>query len=304
MADFRLESCQSGRSLSSHLMGRPVEKTCLPVTLRSNSMNSIPLQARLAIVLLVGFGVVVWVLSGQNKDLAEVERIGFQGSDPPLLMPEGDGVDHRFEFPSAWEMTEIPLATRFDSPMGHLTYNAQGFWEMNEKRGGHHAGDDLNGIGGMNTDLGDPIYSVADGLVLYAGEPSSGWGNVLVIAHRTLDGRLLHSMYAHLDRIEVSQGALVARGQFIGTNGTGNDHYPAHLHFELRESEHVDIRGGYHANKLNLLDPMATLQELRGAPLKDHSPAPLALVMKQWKPSWNELEIEGAEHFLKTQSEN
>jgi len=183
--------------------------------------------------------------------------------------------------------------------MGHLTYNAQRFWEMNEKRGGHHTGDDLNGIGGMNTDLGDPIYCVADGLVLYAGEPSSGWGNVLVIAHRTPDGRQLHSMYAHLDRIVVSLGSLVARGQLVGTNGTGNDHYPAHLHFELRESDHVDIRGGYLHNKLNCLDPVATLEELRGAPENDHSMAALIPVMKQWKPSWNELEIEGAEHFLK-----
>ena len=264
-------------------------------------MKSIPLQVRLAMVLLIGLGVVVWVLSGQNRNLDDVVRIGFQGSDPPLLMPEDGEVDHRFEFPSAWQMAEIPVATRFDQPMGHLTYNAQAFWEMNERRGGHHAGDDLNGIGGMNTDLGDPIYSIADGLVLYAGEPSSGWGNILVIGHRTPDGRLLHSMYAHLDRMLVSQGSLVSRGQWIGTNGTANDHYPAHLHFELRESDHVDIRGGYHANKLNLLDPALVLEELRGASTQDHSPAALALVMEQWKAKWSDLEIEGAEHFLKTQ---
>ncbi len=265
-------------------------------------MKNIPVQARLAIILLAGLGIVIWVLNSQNKDLAEVKRIGFQGSDPPLLMPEDGVVDHRFEFPTAWEMAQIPLATRFDPPMGHLTYKAQAFWEMNEKRGGHHAGDDLNGIGGMNTDLGDPVYAVGDGLVVYAGEPSPAWGNVLIIAHRTPDGRLLHSMYAHLDRMHVPLQALVARAQVIGTNGTANDHYPAHLHFEIRESEHIDIRGGYHANKLNLLDPTAVLEELRGAAPSDHSIASLSLVMRQWKPNWNDLEIEGAEHFLKIQS--
>lgn len=264
-------------------------------------MKNLPLQIRLAVVLLLAVAVLLWVLIGQNKDLNEVERIGFQGSDAPLGMPEEGAVDHRFEFPSAWEMAEVPLATRFDSPMGHLTYNAQGFWEMNEKRGGHHAGDDLNGIGGMNTDLGDPIYAVADGLVMYAGEPSSGWGKIVMIAHRTLDGRLLQTMYAHLDRMDVSLGALVSRGQLIGTNGTANDNYPAHLHFEIRESDHVDIRGGYHANKLNLIDPELTLAELRGAELNDHSPSALATVLKQWKPTWTDIEIEGAEHFLKTQ---
>ena len=97
-------------------------------------MNPIPLQARIAIILLLALAVVGWVLVGQNKELAEVKRIGFQGSDPPLLMPEDGAIDHRFEFPSAWEMAEVPVATRFDSPMGHLTYNAQGFWEMNEKK--------------------------------------------------------------------------------------------------------------------------------------------------------------------------
>lgn len=266
-------------------------------------MRNIPLQARLAVTLLLGLGVVVWVLMSQNRELNEVKRIGFQGSDPPLLMPDDGELDHRFEFPSAWEMAGVPLATRFDPPMGHLTYNAQPFWEMNEKRGGHHAGDDINGIGGMNTDLGDPIHSVADGLVVYAGEPSPGWGKTLVIAHRTVDGRMLQSMYAHLKSIDVAYGSLVSRGQLIGTNGTANDHYPAHLHFEIRESDHVDIRGGYHSGKLNLLNPMATLNELRGAKVNDHSPAALAVVKEQWQATWSDLEIEGAEHFLRIQQQ-
>ena len=267
-------------------------------------MNRIPLQLRILAVLLLAGGVLVWVLQSQSRDVAEVERIGFQGSDAPLGVPEEGGIDHRFEFPSAWEMAEIPLALRFDPPMGHLTYNAQGFWEMNEKRGGHHAGDDLNGIGGMNTDLGDPILAIGDGLVIYTGEPSSGWGKIVMTAHRTLDGRVLHAMYAHLERIDVSLGALVTRGQMIGTNGTANDNYPAHLHFELRESDHLDIRGGYHSSKLNLLDPGPTLAALRGAQANDHSSSVLARMLEERKRVWTDLEIEGAEHFLKKQPGN
>ncbi len=199
----------------------------------------------------------------------------------PLSMPADGKLDHRFDFPSVWETAQIPTAVRFDPPLGTahggLTYNAQKFWEMNDKRGGHHTGDDLNGIGGMNTDLGDPVFSTADGLVLYAGNPSPGWGKTIVIGHRSVDGKILHSMVAHLDRIDVGSGDLVARGAPIGTVGTANGHYPAHLHFEIRASDGVDIGAGYTAAPLDRLDPAATISSLRNAANDDLSPSPLAV---------------------------
>lgn len=262
-------------------------------------MPRVSTKVRIGVTLLLAAGAVWWFVTQPLGPLAE--RIGFQDSGAPLAMPRTKGVDHRFDFQSAWKVAEVPLALRFDPPMGHLVYNAQAFWEMNEKRGGHHTGDDLNGIGGMNSDLGDPVYSVADGLVLYAGEPSSGWGQTLVVAHRTVDGRMLHSMYSHLDRIEVPLGVLVARGQQIGTVGTGNNHYPAHLHFEMRDSEHVDIGAGYVSDALNRIDPVGTLAELRNSAIDDHAPSPLALMLERRRAAWTELEIEGAEHFLRLQ---
>ena len=210
------------------------------------------------------------------------ETPGVQVAGSPLSMPAKGGPDHRFHFLSAWETAEIPVSHRFDPPMGTerggLVYNAQKYWDMNEKRGGHHTGDDLNGIGGMNTDLGDPIYSTADGLVLYAGEPSPGWGKLIVVAHKTPDGKTLHSMYAHLNRIDVRIGALVSRGGKIATVGTANGYYPAHLHFEMRASDGVDIGAGYGADPLNRLDPVATVNSLRNAPADSLSPSPLALM--------------------------
>ena len=200
--------------------------------------------------------------------------------DVLLAMPITGDVDHRMDWISPWRSARIPRALRFDPPLGSehggLVYNAQKFWEMNEKRGGHHEGDDLNGIGGMDTDLGDPVFATADGLVLYAGQPSPGWGNVAVIAHRAPDGLTLHSMYAHMDRIDVKPGMLVARGGRIGTVGTANGHYPAHLHFEMRASDGVDIGGGYAMEPCNRLDPTATVAALRNAAPEELSPAPLA----------------------------
>ena len=242
-------------------------------------------------------GVVIW-RSGKTPT---VRRIGFQDADFPLGMPKKGEIDHRFQFPSAWQMAGIPRAPRFDPPMGTehggLVYNAQKYWEMNEARGGRHTGDDLNGIGGMNTDLGDPVFATADGLVLYAGEPTPGWGKIVVVAHKAPDGKTLHSMYAHLHRIDVTPGALIPRGCKVGTVGTANGYYPAHLHFEMRASDAVDIGGGYGDAPLNRLDPLATVASLRNAAPDDLSPSPLARALAAGGAPWTSLEIQGAEKF-------
>lgn len=222
-----------------------------------------------------------WAMWKYGRPLREADTAG------PLAMPENGEVDHRFDFPAPWDMVRIPTATRFDPPLGTehlgLVYNAQKFWDVNEARGGHHTGDDLNGIGGMNTDLGDPVFATADGLVLYAGEPSSGWGKVIVIGHRTVDGRRLDSMYAHLDRMDVGVGELVARGGRIGLVGTANGHYPAHLHFEIRAGDGVDIGPGYAMDPLDRLDPLGTVDALRNAAADDLAPSPLGRMLESRK---------------------
>ena len=255
--------------------------------------------------LCVAAGMLGYVLWREGKEAPPV-KIGFQDAAVPLAMPVGGAPDHRFHFLSAWQTAQIPKALRFDPPLGSehgaLTYNAQKFWEMNEKRGGRHSGDDLNGIGGMDSDLGDPVFSVADGLVVYAGEPSRGWGNTVVIAHRANDGRQLHSMYSHLDRIHVPRGALVPRGGKIGSVGTGNGYYPAHLHFEMRTGDGVDIGSGYTMVPLNRLDPAATVDALRGADAENPAPAPLSIALAG-AASWTSLEIRGAEIFSRLQAD-
>jgi hypothetical protein len=255
----------------------------------------------LVLTLGVAGGIVAWVICKSGKPAAVQPRIGYQDADYPLLMPMSGEIDHRFQFPSAWQTSVIPRALRFDPPMGSehggFAYNAQKYWEMNEKRGGHHSGDDLNGIGGMDTDLGDPVFVTANGLVLYTGEPSPGWGKLVVVAHKTSDGKTLHSMYAHLDRIDVAPGALIPRGGKLGTVGTANGYYPAHLHFEMRASDQVDIGGGYLSVSLNHLDPSVTVASLRNAAPDDLSPSPLAAALSNVEAPWTSLEIQGSEKF-------
>jgi len=98
---------------------------------------------------------------------------------PELTRPTH--LDPALQIPSPFELASLSVATRFDFPLGSehgaLAYNAQRFTEN------HHLGDDLNGIGGENSDLGDPIYAVADGRVLLARDGGPGWGNIIIVLH-------------------------------------------------------------------------------------------------------------------------
>jgi len=75
-------------------------------------------------------------------------------------------------------------------------------------------------IGGENSDLGDPIYAVADGRVLLARDGGPGWGNVVIVLHAIEENgarRYLQSYYGHCDEILVDAGNEVRRGQQIAT---------------------------------------------------------------------------------------
>ena len=213
--------------------------------------------------------------------------------DQPGRIPK---FDPRFLMFDAFERFRIPSALRFDQPLGSehaaLVYNAQKFFEMNERAGKNHWGDDLNGIGGMNTDLGDPVYAIGNGLVLYAADRKGGWGNIVVLGHRLADGRIVQSMYAHLDRIQVARGAMVGRGHQIGTVGTGNGSWPAHLHFELYEAQGIDTGRGYALFRSNRLDPSAFLADMEDEAADDLSRSPLTV---RKEPTWEGLILEGAD---------
>jgi murein DD-endopeptidase MepM/ murein hydrolase activator NlpD len=106
-------------------------------------------------------------------------------------------------------------------------------------KGVWHPGEDWNGKGGGNTDLGDPIHAIAHGVVVTAKYFASSWGNVVLIRHALPDGSSVWSQYAHLNEIQVTEGDVVNRGQQVGTLGKGapKANMKAHLHFELRMTD-------------------------------------------------------------------
>ena len=97
-------------------------------------------------------------------------------------------------------------------------------------------------IGGK---LGNPIYAVDRGVVVYAGWNDNGYGNLIVIDH----GNGWQSLYAHLeDTLAVGCGDYITdEGQLIGTMGTTGRSSGPHLHFELI------TESGARVNPLNYL---------------------------------------------------
>lgn len=153
------------------------------------------------------------------------------------------------------------IADGFDYPVGKPDgegyYNAQAFGTND------HLGDDFNATTGGNTDLGDPVYTVANGVVRFADNVGGGWGNVIRVVHQLPNGTFVESLYAHCDTILVTTDTWVKKGDQIGTIGTAGGIYPAHLHFEIRDNIKMLIGGGYSKNQEGYLDPTAFIEANR-----------------------------------------
>jgi murein DD-endopeptidase MepM/ murein hydrolase activator NlpD len=74
-----------------------------------------------------------------------------------------------------------------------------------------------------------PIRAAASGTVSYA-DTLNGYGELVLIKHS--NGYV--TAYAHADRLLVSRGDFVAKGQVIGYAGTTGDATSPQVHFEIR----------------------------------------------------------------------
>lgn len=77
--------------------------------------------------------------------------------------------------------------------------------------------------------IGTPVRTVGNGVVAFAGQ-QSGYGNVVIVKH---NGGI-ETVYAHLSRIMVRQGAQVSQAQHIGLVGRTGWATGPHLHFEFK----------------------------------------------------------------------
>ena len=149
------------------------------------------------------------------------------------------------------------LADGFDFPVGRP--DAQGYCKARGFQSQGHPGEDWDGSGGGNTDLGDPIYSISNGVVVFARDCHMGWGNVVIVRHAYREGgsiKNIDSLYGHLDRILVHRGQRVARGEQVGTMGTAHGLYDAHLHLEIRKNIEIGMsRAAFACDSSNYYDP-------------------------------------------------
>ncbi|WP_171109130.1 MULTISPECIES: M23 family metallopeptidase [Streptomyces] len=134
-------------------------------------------------------------------------------------------------------------AASWVSPVKGYTLSASyaqagGMWQST------HSGQDFA------VSTGTKVVAAHGGKVVKAGGNGAGdgpaYGNAIVIKH----GNGTFSQYAHLSRVDVKVGQIVATGQRIALSGnTGNSSGP-HLHFEIRTT----------ANYGTAIDPVAFLR--------------------------------------------
>jgi len=152
------------------------------------------------------------------------------GPLPTNPAPAGNGVYH-------WPVEAGVISSEFGARWGKM-----------------HKGIDIA------AEVGEPVYAVADGEVIYAGDGLRGYGNVVIVQHADR----ISSLYAHNSELKVKQGDHVSQGSLIALMGSTGHSTGPHVHFELRQ-------GDVAVNPHSLL-PTTTLADAASAPTPHLAP--------------------------------
>jgi murein DD-endopeptidase MepM/ murein hydrolase activator NlpD len=123
-----------------------------------------------------------------------------------------------------------PLTTVPEQYAGSLRWPLDAYIvssEYGDRWGKMHKGMD------MAADAGEPVYAIAAGEVIYAGDGLRGYGNVIILRH----DRKISSLYAHNSELKVKQGDQVAQGTLIALLGSTGHSTGPHVHFEIRDGD-------------------------------------------------------------------
>src|SRR5690606_33719555 len=145
----------------------------------------------------------------------------------------------RSAFPNAYAKWENEaraiLASSKNAPGGGTGPSAGKGWNMPLPRGSYRKSMGFLGYPGhygadYAAPSGTPIYAVKGGTVTVAKDLTTSYGKHVGISHP--DG--WYSLYAHMSRRRVGDGAKVRQGQRIGDVGTTGNSTGNHLHLETR----------------------------------------------------------------------
>lgn len=121
-----------------------------------------------------------------------------------------------------------------------------------------HSGEDWNIQGGR--DIGEDVYSVANGKIIYIGETSTSIGGRIVIKHKlpylTNNGnKYIYSYYEHIKPIDkLRTGDIVSKGDKISTIASTTK-FDSHLHFQMQYKFYNTSSKEYY-NDINENDPI------------------------------------------------
>lgn len=173
---------------------------------------------------------------GGYRDHCQGERLVPEPHGPAWDYAQRMGLGHRAtamwlmhqrpfeEWMAAVEALDPDESLTFPVPDGHLG-RGFGHTRTGSLRNRRHPGVDIG------ADEGDSIVAARGGLVVYADNELTGYGNSVMLLHH--EG--FSTFYAHCRRVLVFPGQRVRRGQPIAEVGNTGFAPAPHLHFEWRQ---------------------------------------------------------------------
>lgn len=165
-------------------------------------------------------------------------------------------------------------------------YSAQEFGKPTSY--GFHEGEDFNTRTGGDSDLGEPLYAVADGKIVYYhnnSHPSTGFGRHMVLQCETPRGTRWYG-YNHCQEI-ITQVKEVKEGEVIGKLGKSGTPV-AHLHFSVFKVDPSSLYKGIDSIAKTQADLNAYWEkfELLSMPEKTYTQAEWQLERDERNKNW------------------
>jgi len=98
------------------------------------------------------------------------------------------------------------------------------------------------------TPIDTPVFAIADGIVKKAGKDESYNDPIIILRHFrsgytgtscSKSGGCYHSLYLHMNTVEVNKNDHISKGDLIGYSGASESGFE-HLHFEIRQAPSND----------------------------------------------------------------